>query len=133
MTLIREVDGAAFLERQGRFRVALAQLDAEAMADILDEIEPFPLEVGRRYRLRVLAGEPDAVRVAHVADEAGNEYHLEHPIATAPTYREVDGVMVSRVYGLPGRRSPGSIVLQLDDGQAALLADIDVLAAWSLA
>jgi hypothetical protein len=125
--ILRLVDGPEYLERQARMRDALARLDQDAMQAVIDEVEPIPFVVGRRYRLRVLGGAPDAVRVAHVRDEAGVEYHLEHPQATKPEFLEFEALFAERVYGIPGRRSPGSALLTLADGRSALLADIDVL------
>jgi len=108
-------------------REALAKLDHLAAAEILDEIEPLPLVVGRRYRIRTLAGKPDAQRVVHACDEAGQLLHVEYPVATHPEWLEMVLTFDRRVYGLPGRRSPGSGLYLTEDGRTALLADIDIL------
>jgi hypothetical protein len=123
----RTVDGAEFLDRQKRMRAALQRLDHFAVADILDEIEPFPLVVGQRYRIRALGGKPDATRVVHAHDDAGHDLHIEYSMATQPEYLELTGTFIRRVYGVSGRRSPGSALYRLDNGQTALLADADII------
>lgn len=123
----RTVDGPEFLDRQKRMRAALAVLDHFAVADILDEIEPFPLVPGQRYRIRALGGEPDAQRIVHAHDEKGQHFHIEYPVATQPEWKEITVTFVRRVFGVKGRRSPGSALYRLDDGRTALLADADII------
>jgi|SRR5450759_3722250 len=123
----RTVDGQEFLDRQKRMRDALQRLDHFAVADILDEIEPFPLIPGQRYRIRALGGEPDARRTVHAHDEKGQHFHIEYPVATQPEWKEIIVTFVGRVYGVKGRRSPGSGLYGLDDGTTALLADADII------
>jgi hypothetical protein len=123
----RTVDGPEFLDRQKRLRDALARLDHRVFADINDEAEPFPLVPGQRYRIRFLGGEPDAQRVVHAHDESGQHFRVEYPVATRPEWREMVVTFDRRVYGAKGRRSPGSAMYVLDDGQTALLADSDII------
>jgi hypothetical protein len=123
----RIVDGQEFLDRQKRMRDALQRLDWRTLADIIDEVEPFPLVPGQRYRIRALGGEPDAQRIVHAHDEKDQHFHIEYPFATQPEWKEMIVTFNRRVYGVKGRRSPGSALYALDDGRTALLADGDII------
>lgn len=130
--LVVEVDGAEYLDRQNRIRDWLAKLKDPAgfdveewgrgMAKLQREVEPLPLVLGVRYRVRFLGGPPTTEHL-HFEDQDGRDHPVDLPVIANAEYVEIEGVFRGR------RASPfGTSSVFFDvAGQLAMLSDADVL------
>lgn len=146
MTLHYRAEGREFLDRRRRATEIMDRIvggktfDGREVARdwsaLMREIPEIPFEEGRRYRLRVVAGAAE-VKHAHleelVGEEAGRVIGVDLPMAIEGTveFRELEVVFVGRVARLPTGGS--STLWLLDDGETALLGDVDVLEADEVA
>lgn len=139
MTYLYQVDGPTYLERQGRARAIVAELNpghsidvaewTARMVAVLAEVDPLPLVVGSRYRIRALGGSPGH-RHLHAHDGEGRSFAVDVPVIAEPEYLEVDGRYRGRTGAsemAPGVVNPGMLLLEMDDGNLASIADVDVL------
>lgn len=131
--LVYEVEGTVFLDRMRRSRAMQDELTAKGvsidvadwarrMKAILREVDPIPLVIGVRYRMRAFGG-PLAFEHRHYQDEAGAIHGLDLPSMADAGIIEIEGVYL-------GRHGPGPFqgLIGLDVGGAATaIADTDVL------
>ncbi len=133
-SLVYEVDGPTYLDRQNRTKAHIALLstpgtkvDVEewgrALAALQGEVDPLPLVVGVRYRIRMLGGEPAAVH-RHYRDDAGAVHGIDFPYVAVPEYVELEGIFLER---RAGPLETGMILFDVAGRGLAMLADMDVL------
>lgn len=131
-TVVYEADRTEFLDRAARTQALLAEMAgsepidvarwAERMKAILLEVRLPALELGARYRVRMIGGKA-RLEHRHYEDEAGQIHGLDMPAADV-AYIEVDGDYLGVK---PDGPFAGQHVLEMEPGKAATFTDSDVL------
>lgn len=124
MTVVYEVPLAEFVARQEAMVVAQQKVDGPAMARIIAEVAAVELVIGTRYRIVTFGGKPEA-RHVHVRDKAGEEYGLDLPHVSDPTYLTIEGVYHGRGKPFPSAGLRGLHMFDIG-GQHAAIADMDM-------
>jgi len=135
VTLVYEVDGVTYLDRQARIRVLLDELNrgidvaswAESMIEIQQEVDALPLVVGKSYRVRILGQREPGLRHRHYRTDTGDIVGLDLPAFDAPEFTEFDGLFRGRTPAAPFRGARGMLLFALDEERFAAIDDADVL------
>jgi hypothetical protein len=124
--VIYSVPPAEYLDRMRRMLHARGKVDGtirpEVIRAIIAEVALLDLDIGARYRLRLLGGKP-SMGVVHGIDEAGQEWHLELPDVLDAEWLEREAVYLGRWEEPPWR---GLLMFEFLEGAGAL-ADMDLM------
>jgi hypothetical protein len=131
--LVYEADPEAFLDRQNRLRAHIGLFAESSSLEVVEwtaglvaiqrEVDPLPLVVGVRYRIRLLFVD-QSVKHRHAVLEDGAVVGLDVPVLLGGSYQEWEGVFLGR------RPMPsGAADLLIFDvaGRAIGLGDVDIL------